>query len=55
MIIGYGGQIFLDIDDLHCLLVDENAGLRMGLTFVRRGEKRTVAVTPEESRTRTRY
>jgi hypothetical protein len=52
MIIGYGGQIFPDIDGLHCLLVDENVGLTMGLTFLRRGEKRTVPVTAEESRTR---
>jgi S1-C subfamily serine protease len=54
VIIGYGGQIFPDIDDLHRLLVDENAGLPMGLTFLRRGEKGTVPVTAEESRTLTR-
>jgi hypothetical protein len=39
VIIGYGGQIFPDIDDLHCWQVDENAGLPMVLTFLRRGEK----------------
>jgi len=54
MIIGYGGQIFPDIDDLHCLLVDENAGLPVGLTFLRHGEKRTVPDTAEESPARTR-
>jgi membrane-associated protease RseP (regulator of RpoE activity) len=51
VIIGYGGQPLRDINDLHRLLVDENAGLPMALTFLRRGEKRTVPVTAEESRT----
>ncbi len=43
--IGYGGQSLQEIDDLHRLLVDEKVGLPMALTFLRRGEKRTVSVT----------
>ena len=40
VIIGYGSQIFPDIDDLdYCWQVDENAGLPLVLTFLRRGEK----------------
>jgi S1-C subfamily serine protease len=54
VIIGYGGQLFPDIDGLHYLLVDENVGLPMGLTFLRRGQKSTVPVRAEESRARTR-
>ena len=54
MIIGYGGQTVRDIDDLHRLLVDEKVGLPMALTFLRRGEKRTVSVTAEESPARRR-
>jgi S1-C subfamily serine protease len=52
VIIGYGDQMVGSIDDLHRLLVDEKVGVPMVLTFLRRGELRTLTVTPEESPTR---
>jgi len=52
VIIGYGDQTVQGIDDLHRLLVDEKVGMPMVLTFLRRGELRTVTVTAEESQTR---
>ena len=50
VIIGYGDQTVRDIDDLHRLLVEEKVGIPMTLTFLRRGEKRTILVNAEESR-----
>ncbi len=50
VIIGYGDQIVRDIDDLHRLLVEEKVGIPMTLTFLRRGERRTISVIAEESR-----
>jgi S1-C subfamily serine protease len=50
VIIGYGDQTVRDIDDLHRLLVEEKVGIPMALTFLRRGEKRTISVSAEESR-----
>jgi S1-C subfamily serine protease len=50
VIIGYGDQTVRDIDDLHRLLVEEKVGIPMTLTFLRRGEKRTISVRAEESR-----
>src|SRR5574340_601355 len=50
VIIGYGDQTLRGIDDLHRLLVEEKVGVPMALTFLRRGEKRTVSVIAEESR-----
>ena len=49
VIIGYGDQTVRDIDDLHRLLVEEKVGIPMALTFLRRGEKRTISVSAEES------
>ena len=49
VIIGYGDQTIRDIDDLHRLLVEEKVGIPMVLTFLRRGEKRTISVIAEES------
>jgi S1-C subfamily serine protease len=49
LIIGYGDQTVRGIDDLHRLLVDEKVGVPMVLTFLRRGELRTLTVTAEES------
>ena len=49
VIIGYGDQTVMDIDDLHRLLVEEKVGIPMVLTFLRRGEKRTISVIAEES------
>ena len=52
VIIGYGDQTVRGIDDLHRLLIDENVGMPMILTFLRRSELRTVTVAAEESPTR---
>jgi S1-C subfamily serine protease len=54
VIIGYGDQTVRDIDDLHRLLVEEKVGIPMALTFLRRGEKRTISVNAEESRVQDR-
>ena len=54
VIIGYGDQTVRDIDDLHRLLVEEKVGIPMALTFLRRGEKRTISVIAEESRAQDR-
>jgi len=54
VIIGYGDQTVRDIDDLHRLLVEEKVGIPMALTFLRRGEKRTISVIAEESRVQDR-
>jgi S1-C subfamily serine protease len=54
VIIGYGDQTVRDIDALHKLLVEEKVGIPMALTFLRRGEKRTVSVIAEESRVQDR-
>src|SRR5881628_3258627 len=39
VIIGYGTQTVAGIDDLHRLLTDEQVGVRVSLTIVRRAEK----------------
>jgi S1-C subfamily serine protease len=54
VIIGYGEQTVRDIDDLHRLLVEEKVGIPMTMTFLRRGEKRTISVIAEESRVKDR-
>jgi S1-C subfamily serine protease len=54
VIIGYGDLTVRDIDDLHRLLVEEKVGITMALTFLRRGEKRTISVIAEESRVQDR-
>ncbi|MGH7148744.1 MAG: S1C family serine protease, partial [Nitrospiraceae bacterium] len=54
VIIGYGEQTVRDIDDLHRLLVEEKVGIPLALTFLRRGEKRTISVVAEESRAQDR-
>jgi len=37
------------IDELHRLLTEEQVGTKIGLTFLRSGEKLTLEVVPEES------
>ena len=49
VIVGYGGQPVSGIDDLHRLLTDEQAGLRVALTVVRRSENIVLDIVPEES------
>ena len=49
VIVGYGVQPVSGIDDLHRLLTDDQAGLRVVLTVLRRAEKISVDIFPEES------
>ncbi len=49
VIVGYGGDPVSGIDDLHRLLTDEQAGLRVALTILRRSEKIALDIVPEES------
>ncbi len=49
VIVGYGGQPVSTIDDLHRLLTDEQAGLKVALTILRRSEKIALDIVPEES------
>ena len=49
IIIGYGTQPIAGIDDLHRRLTDEQVGVRVSLTIVRRAEKIQLEITPEES------
>jgi S1-C subfamily serine protease len=49
VIIGYGSQTIAGIDDLHRLLTDEQVGVRVSLTVIRRTEKLQLELTPEES------
>lgn len=48
LIIDAGGEPLASIDDLHRLLTDEHVGVPMTLTVIRRTEKLTVQVTPQE-------
>jgi S1-C subfamily serine protease len=49
VIVGYGAQPVSGIDDLHRLLTDEQVGLRVALTILRRSEKISLDIVPEES------
>jgi S1-C subfamily serine protease len=49
IILGYGEQMVRGIDDLHRLLVEEQVGLPIDLTFLRRNELQHLTVMPEES------
>src|SRR5690348_7439929 len=50
VIIEAGRTPIADIDDLHRLMTDEHVGVPIALTIIRRIEKLTVSVTPEESK-----
>jgi hypothetical protein len=50
VIVGFGDQSIGGIDALHRLLTHEQAGRRAPLTILRRNEKLTVNIVPEESR-----
>jgi S1-C subfamily serine protease len=52
VIIGYAGRQVAGIDDLHRLLTDERVGERAPLLVIRRTEKLTLEVIPQESRSR---
>ena len=46
---GYGSHVIASIDDLQRLMTDEQVGVRLGLTLLRRGEKVERPIVPEES------
>ena len=50
VIIEAAGTPIANIDDLHRLLTDEHVGVPVVLAIIRRTEKLTVSVTPEESK-----
>lgn len=50
VIVGYGNQAIASIDDLHRLLTDTHVGARSSLTIIRRSEKLTLDIVPEESK-----
>ncbi len=49
LIIGFDGRPVAGIDDLHKLLTEERAGRRTALEVIRRTERLTLDVVPEES------
>jgi S1-C subfamily serine protease len=49
VIVGYGNQPVAGIDDLHRLLTDEQVGVRVSLTLIRRTEKLQLEIMPEAS------
>ncbi len=52
VIVGYDSHPVAGIDDLHGLLTEAQVGQRSVLTVIRRAEKLSVQITPEESQTR---
>ncbi|MGZ3533684.1 MAG: S1C family serine protease, partial [Thermodesulfobacteriota bacterium] len=52
IIVGFDGQPVSGIDDLHKLLTEEKVGVKTTVTIVRRTEKLTIAIVPEESKRR---
>jgi len=50
VIVSFGGKPIAAIDDLHRLLTDEQVGLAVPLTVLRRGEKLAIEIVPQESR-----
>lgn len=49
VIVGCGGKDIAGIDDLHRLLTEETVGMRLPLVVIRRTEKITLEVLPQES------
>ena len=49
VIVGYGTQLIASIDDLHRLSTEEQVGVRLPLTVIRRLEKVVLEIIPEES------
>lgn len=52
VIVGYGSHPIASIDDLHRLLTEEQVGVRVPLTILRRSEKIVLDIIPEESKFR---
>jgi len=52
IIVAFDGQPVSGIDDLHKLLTEEKVGVKTTVTIIRRTEKLTIAIVPEESKRR---
>ena len=52
ILIGFDGQRIAGIDDLQRLLTEEKVGVKTTVTIIRRTEKLTLAIVPEESKPR---
>jgi len=52
VIVAYDDLSIASIDDLHRLLTDQKVGVRSNLTVIRRNEKLTLSITPEDSQMR---
>jgi len=50
VIVGYDDRSVEGIDALHQLLTEEKVGVQAVVTVIRRGEKRTLPIVPQESR-----
>jgi S1-C subfamily serine protease len=52
VIVAYDDRPIASIDDLHRLLTDQKVGVKSNLIVIRRNDKLTLSVTPEDSRMR---
>jgi S1-C subfamily serine protease len=52
VIVGYDDLPIASIDDLHRLLTDQKVGVKSNLTVIRRNEKLTLSIMPEDLRMR---
>lgn len=52
VIVAYDDRPIASIDDLHRVLTDQKVGVKSNLTVIRRSEKLTLGITPEDSRMR---
>ena len=52
VIVGYDDRPIAGIDDLHRLLTDQKVGVKSNLSIIRRNEKMSLNITPEDSRMR---
>jgi len=50
IIVGFAGQPVAGFDDLHRLLTEEKLGSRVSITVLRRGQRLTLEIHPEEFR-----
>jgi S1-C subfamily serine protease len=50
IIVGFAGQPVAGFDDLHRLLTEETLGARVPVTVLRRGQRLTLEIHPDESR-----
>jgi S1-C subfamily serine protease len=52
VIVGFNDQPISSIDDLHRLLTEEQVGVKLPLTIIRRSEKLVIDIVPEEFKAR---